>query len=298
MNLLRCVSETDYTPSMTWAVVGSLGMFGSDMLKVLETSGPQAKGFNRDNLDLADSVQSLARELSGSEFVLNAVAYTKVDLAEVHQDSAQFANAEVPRKLAEACKLSGSRLIHISTDYVFAGESKTPYPPDSQTNPKSVYGTTKLEGEDAVLAFENTQVVRTAWLYGANGPCFPKTIASRLLVGKELSVVDDQFGSPTHTLDLANFVLALGRSHISERVLHGVSSGSASWFGFAQEIAANLGVNGDLVQPTSTANFPTSAKRPANSVLEPSEVNGYQIPTWQQGWHSAADLVLKEIKTT
>ena len=281
---------------MTWAVVGSLGMFGSDMLRALQTSDSQAKGFNRDNLDLADSVESLARELSGFEFVVNAAAYTKVDLAEVNQDSAQFANSEVPKKLAEACRRSGSRLIHISTDYVFAGESRTSYLPDSETNPKSVYGTTKLEGEDAVLAFENTQVVRTAWLYGANGTCFPKTIASRLLAGKELSVVDDQFGSPTHTLDLANFVLALGRSHISERVLHGVSSGSTSWFGFAQEIAAHLGANGNLVQPASTANFPTSAKRPANSVLEPSEVNGYQISPWQHAWHSAADLVLKEIK--
>ena len=283
---------------MTWAVVGSLGMFGSDMLKMLQASGAQVKGFNRANLDLSDSIESLARELSGSEFVVNAIAYTKVDLAEANQGSAQFANAEVPGKLAEACKLTGSRLIHISTDYVFDGELKTPYLPSSQTNPKSVYGITKLEGEEAVLAFENTQVVRTAWLYGANGPCFPKTIASRLLVGKELSVVDDQFGSPTHTLDLANFVLALGASSISERVLHGVSSGSTSWFGFAQEFAESLGASGDLVQPTSTANYPTPAKRPANSVLEPSEVNGYRFPTWQQAWHSAADLVLKEIKAT
>ena len=128
----------------TYAVVGSRGTFGSDMLKVLETSGAQVKGFNRDNLDLTDSVESLARELSGSEFIVNAVAYTKVDLAEVNQDSAQFANSEVPRKLAEACKLNGSRLIHISTDYVFDGESKSPYLPGSQTNPKSVYGVTKL----------------------------------------------------------------------------------------------------------------------------------------------------------
>jgi len=281
---------------MTWAVVGSSGMFGSDMLKVLETYGTQAKGFNRANLELTDPIESLARELSGSEFVVNAVAYTKVDLAEVNQGPAQFANAEVPRKLAEACKLNGSRLIHISTDYVFYGESKNPYLPSSRTNPKSVYGITKLEGEDAVLDFENTQVVRTAWLYGANGPCFPKTIASRLLAGKESSVVDDQFGSPTHTLDLAHFVLALGGYPILERVLHGVSSGSTSWFEFAQEIAANLGVSGDLVQPTSTTNYPTPAKRPANSVLEPSEGKGHQIPSWQQAWHSAADLVLEDIK--
>ena len=281
---------------MTWVVVGSLGMFGSDMLKVLETSGAQAKGFNRDNLDLTDSIESLARELSGSEFIVNAVAYTKVDLAEVNQDSAQFANAEVPRKLAEACKLTGSRLIHISTDYVFDGESKNPYLPSSRTNPKSVYGITKLDGEEAVLAFENTQVVRTAWLYGANGPCFPKTIASRLMAGKELSVVDDQFGSPTHTLDLADFVRALGGYPILERVLHGVSSGSTSWFGFAQEISKSLGVSSDMVQATSTERYPTPAKRPANSVLGPSEGKGNLIPSWQQAWHSAADLVLGDIR--
>ena len=279
---------------MTWAVVGSLGMFGSDMLQVLDTSGAQADGFNRTNLDLADSVESLARELAGAEFVVNAVAYTKVDLAESHHAEARFANAEVPRKLAEACKLTGSRLIHISTDYVFDGESRVPYLPNSETNPKSVYGITKLEGENAVLAIENTQVVRTAWLYGASGHCFPKTIASRLLAGEQLSVVADQFGSPTHTLDLADFVLQLAGSSITKRILHGVSSESTSWFGFAREIARSLEISEFFVQPTSTEKYPTASKRPANSILQPSIIPGHEMPNWMTAWRNASDKILRD----
>ena len=282
---------------MTWAVVGSLGMFGSDALKVIESTGDQVTALHRGNLDLTDSVESLAKKLSGSEVVINAVAYTKVDLAESDKAAARFANAEVPRKLAEACKLTGSRLIHISTDYVFDGESKTPYLPDSKTNPTSVYGQTKLSGEEAVLRFENTQVVRTAWLYGASGHCFPKTIASRLLAGEQLSVVADQFGSPTHTLDLADFVLQLAGSSITKRILHGVSSESTSWFGFAREIARSLEISEFFVQPTSTEKYPTASKRPANSILQPSIIPGHEMPKWMTAWRNASDKILRSAPT-
>lgn len=249
-------------------------------------------GLNRSNLDLANSVESLARAISGSEIVVNAVGYTRVDLAESEYESAEYANVEVPGKLAEACLLAGSRLIHISTDYVFDGQSETPYLTSSQRNPSSVYGRTKLAGEDVVLGFKNTQVVRTAWLYGANGPCFPKSIAARLLSGDDIRVVDDQFGSPTNTMDLADFIVRIGSEPLIERVLHGVSSGSTSWFGFALEIAKALNISEGLVQPSSTANYPTQATRPAHSVLKPSSAGGHQIPHWQKAWWAHADQIL------
>lgn len=277
---------------MTWSVVGSKGMFGSDMLKWLETSDIRVTAHHRGNLDLTDSIQTLARELSGSEFVVNAIAYTKVDVAESERESAEFSNIEVPRKLAEACKLTGSRLIHISTDYVFDGALDAPYLPSSKPNASSVYGKTKLLGEETVLNFQNTQVIRTAWLYGANGHCFPKSIAAGLRSDQNISVVADQFGSPTHTLDLADFVLKLGTGKNTERILHGVSSGSTSWFEFAREIARTLNLDEDRVQPTSTAEYYAAATRPANSTLLPSTVAGHQIPNWLDSWKNASFHVL------
>jgi dTDP-4-dehydrorhamnose reductase len=281
---------------MTWAVVGSNGMFGSDMVRVLSASGAEAVGFNRANLDLTDSVDSLAHALSRSSVVINAVAFTKVDLAESKPRLAEIANSEVPRKLVEACKLTGSRLIQISTDYVFDGESKIPYLPNDVTGPLSVYGKTKLAGENAVLDFENGQVVRTAWLYGANGLCFPRKIATKLIAAKECFVVDDQFGSPTHTWALANFVLQLGKTSKSERILHGVSSGTASWFEFAREIARSMGLQDDLIQPISSVDLKAPAKRPASSVLEPSVIPGYRIPDWLSVWEEAAGVVIGDIR--
>tara|TARA_B110000503_G_C7150605_1_gene414983 strand:+ start:457 stop:1242 length:786 start_codon:yes stop_codon:yes gene_type:complete len=255
------------------------------------------QSLNRNNLDLTTSVESLADRLSGSTVVINAVAYTNVDAAELDYDAAYFANAEVPRKLAAACTLTGSRLIHISTDYVFDGEAGTAYKPNSPRNPQSIYGNTKLAGEDAVLNFENTQVIRTSWLYGANGRCFPKTIATMLLADQEISVVNDQFGSPTHTLDLAEFALQLGSHSINERMMHGVSSGSTSWYEFAREIAQSLGLRTKLITATSTAAYPARARRPANAVLEPSTASGYQLPDWKSAWNSAADSVLRDLGT-
>ena len=262
-------------------------MFGQDLVELLDSRGLPVRGFDRSNLDLEESPEKLASALVNSDVIVNAVAYTKVDLAENEPEFAHFANAVVPGKLARAADLVGARLIHISTDYVFDGTAKTPYQTYSEANPMSVYGKTKLLGEDAVLGFENTQVVRTSWLYGRYGKNFAKTIASKLRQGQELCVVDDRIGSPTHTLDLAEFLVELGSEPMSERVLHGVSSGSTSWFGFAQQIARSIGLDEGLVVPTATASHQTAAPRPAFSVLEPSVLSGYRIPPWQEGWSQA-----------
>ena len=269
-------------------------MFGQDLVELLDSRGLPVRGFDRSNLDLEESPEKLASALVNSDVIVNAVAYTKVDLAENEPEFAHFANAVVPGKLARAADLVGARLIHISTDYVFDGTAKTPYQTYSEANPMSVYGKTKLLGEDAVLGFENTQVVRTSWLYGRQGKNFAKAIAGKLRQGQELRVVNDQIGSPTHTLDLAEFVIELGLGPVEERVLHGVSSGSTSWFGFAQEIARSLGVDEALVLPTDTASYPTAAPRPAFSVLEPSVLPGYKMPNWSDAWQKADERVLSQ----
>jgi dTDP-4-dehydrorhamnose reductase len=135
-------------------------------------------------------------------------------------------------------------------------------------------------------------VVRTSWLYGANGKCFPKTISVKLLGGNSVSVTDDQLGSPTNTKDLAEFIYRLGNSSSNQKMFHGVSGGSTSWFGFARKIAAFLGVDPELVIATNTKNYQTPAIRPVNSVLEPSSIDGYQIPHWLEAWKSGASSVL------
>jgi dTDP-4-dehydrorhamnose reductase len=269
-------------------------MLGQDLVELLQSRGLPMRGFSRSNLDLEQTPERLASALVTSDVIVNAVAYTKVDLAESEPEFAHFANAVVPGKLARAANLVGARLIHISTDYVFDGTATTPYQTYAEANPMSVYGKTKLLGEDAVLGFENTQVVRTSWLYGRHGKNFAKTIAGKLRQGQELRVVDDQIGSPTHTLDLAEFVVELGLQPLVERVLHGVSSGPTSWFLFAQEIARSLGVDEALVLPTDTASYPTAAPRPSFSVLEPSLLPGYQMPNWLDAWRGAAERVLSQ----
>lgn len=286
-----------------------MGMLGKDLVSLLTEQGEQVEGFHRGNLDLSRDSSALTPIFTSFDVIVNCVAYTKVDLAEANRDEAFFANALVPSLLARIADTVGAKLIHVSTDYVFDGSSTTPYSTNSPKNPQSVYGETKSVGEDLVLAFNNTNVVRTSWLYGAEGNCFPKTIARKLLAGDSLRVVDDQVGSPTHTKDLAEFIRKLGKSQAPEGSWHGVSSGSTSWFGFAQEIALALDLLGPRTQgdtapmrfyaeqlsATTTDQYPTPAKRPANSVLEPSTIDGFEIPDWKWSWSEASELVLAEL---
>lgn len=286
------LSLPDYTPIMRWAVVGSRGMLGSDLVSYLESNGEDVTGFHRGNLDLSSQDSVASAGLADFDVVVNCVAYTKVDLAEDEPDAAFEANAAVPRRLAGALTGYPTKLIHISTDYVFDGKGETPYSPLDERSPLGVYGKTKAAGEDAVLeANPLAQLVRTSWLYGANGACFPKTIASKLLDSAELRVVDDQIGSPTHTLDLAEFIYRAVVSGDQRRILHGVSSGSCSWFEFAQAIRESVGGAGG-VSPVPSSEYLTKAPRPLYSVLEPSVVDSWQMADWRTCWERAADIVL------
>jgi dTDP-4-dehydrorhamnose reductase len=229
-----------------------------------------------DGAAVADAVHSfaqVARDTGLRPVVINAAAYTAVDAAETDADRAAEVNAAGADSLSRVCASRGVPLVHVSTDYVFSGESGRPYEPDDPTGPRTVYGRTKLDGERAVLeANPHAWVVRTAWVYGAAGGNFVRTMARLQTQRDTLSVVDDQVGSPTWAADLAEGLLELAarvakRDGPAQRVLHCTNSGKASWFEFARAVFTELGTDPERVQPCSSAEFPRPAPRPAFSVL-------------------------------
>lgn len=205
--------------------------------------------------------------------VVNAAAYTAVDAAETDRTRAFAVNADGPRLLAAACSAHDVPLVHVSTDYVFAGDGDQPYPEDRPPAPRSVYGATKAAGEEAVLGSgARAWVVRTAWVYGAYGPNFVKTMAGLAATRDTLTVVDDQRGSPTWTGDLAAGLLELaervtGDDPPDARILHATGAGETTWCGFARAVFEELGLDPARVRPCTSDEFPRPAPRPAYSVL-------------------------------
>ncbi|MEU0946293.1 dTDP-4-dehydrorhamnose reductase [Streptomyces canus] len=260
------------TDNRTWLVTGAGGMLGQDVLARLSQSGERYVALDRKALDLTDAdAVSAALEEHRPAVVVNCAAWTAVDDAETREDEALAINGDGPRNLAEACARTGAVLLHVSTDYVFAGDATTPYAEDAPTAPRSAYGRTKLAGEKAVLASERGYVVRTAWLYGTGGPNFVKTMIKLEGVKDTLDVVDDQRGQPTWSADLAGLLVELGLGALAGTapagVYHGTSSGETTWHGFTQEIFRLLGADPDRVRPTTSEAFVRPAPRPAYSVL-------------------------------
>jgi dTDP-4-dehydrorhamnose reductase len=225
---------------------------------------------------VVEAVKTLTTSASAdglSPVVVNASAYNAVDAAETDATRAFAVNADGPRLLAAACASANVPLIHVSTDYVFAGDGDRPYETDESVQPRSAYGSTKAAGEDAVLrSGARAWVVRTAWVYGAYGANFVKTMAKLAATRDTLSVVDDQRGCPTWTGDLADGLLALASKVASgdepaSRILHCAGGGETTWFGFAQAVFEELGLDPARVRPCTTEEFPRPAPRPAYSVL-------------------------------
>lgn len=267
--------------------MGSRGMLGSDLLAQLLTSGYDAIGLHRHNFNFQKLDNSSLELLNSFDILINCIAMTNVEHAERDQDLAYATNVVLPTRLAAALKSDSSRFIHVSSDYVFDGKKTTPYQPNDMKNPINVYGKSKSEGEDRLLNMRpNTQVVRTSWLYGESGNSFPKKVISALNRDEEIEVVDDQFGAPTHTSDLARFIMNLIGSGSQERITHGTSTGSASWFEFAQLIQRD--VQKGSVKPISSRDALTLANRPPYSVLCSSEINGWSMPSWEGAWHKAS----------
>ncbi|HEY0938090.1 MAG TPA: dTDP-4-dehydrorhamnose reductase [Trebonia sp.] len=264
-----------------WLVTGAAGMLGRDLTALLSARDEEFAALGRADLDITDAVAvgaALAAVKPG--VVVNCAAWTAVDAAEEHEDEALAVNGQGPAVLAAACREAGARLVHPSTDYVFDGTATAPYPEDAATGPAGAYGRTKLAGEHAVLAAapDTGYVVRTAWLYGAHGKNFVKTMLRLAGNGTEPGVVADQHGQPTWTADVAAQIHALITQAAPPGIYHATSSGQTTWFGFAEEIFRRYQPDAGQDQagqerarltprPITTADFPTPARRPAYSVL-------------------------------
>lgn len=280
----------DSVGAMRWVVTGAGGMLGQDVRSRLASAGAaDVTGLRHADLDVTDhaAVKSALQELRPT-VVVNCAAYTKVDDAETHEDEALAINGDGPRNLAAACADLGARLVHVSTDYVFAGDASSPYDEDAEPGPRTAYGRTKLAGERAVLDLlpDHGCVVRTAWLYGAGGPNFVKTMIRLEREKDTLDVVADQHGQPSWTVDVAERLVALGGHPAARGVFHATSAGETTWFGLTQEIFRLLGADPERVRPTTTDRFPRPAPRPAYSVLGHRRWAEVGIPPIQD-WRAA-----------
>jgi dTDP-4-dehydrorhamnose reductase len=257
-------------------ITGASGQVGRALLASVPTQ-MQLCALTRQQLDISDP-DAVRREVASYQpaLIINAAAYTAVDKAESEPERAGAINAEGPRHLAQAAHaIPDCRLLHISTDYVFDGSGTEPYQPGDRTNPLSVYGRTKLAGEHAVLEMlrERAVVLRTAWVYAAQGKNFLLTMLRLMRERGVVRVVADQRGAPTSADSIASALWAMARRPKVQGILHWTDAGQASWYDFAVAIAEEARAAGLLstpveVIPITTADYPTPAHRPANSVLD------------------------------
>jgi len=266
-------------------ITGAGGMLGQDLTSAARAAGHRCLPLSHAELDIADA-DAVERAITAAapEVIVNCAAWTDVDGAEADPAAAQRANAEGPRLLAGAAQRAGAWTIHVSTDYVFDGAKRTPYVESDPTAPASAYGRSKLAGERAVAeqAPEGHTIVRSSWLFGARGRCFPQTILRLAAEREELTVVEDQVGCPTYTGHLATALLVLCERRPSG-ILHVAGGGSCSWFEFARAILTAAGRSTRLL-PGSTAEQARPAPRPAYSVLgteRPAEAP--RLPHWREG---------------
>jgi dTDP-4-dehydrorhamnose reductase len=256
---------------MTWLITGSPGQLGLALQTELTFQGISYVATDSTLLDITNPL--LVTELVDSispEVIINTAAWTDVDGAESNEPAAYQTNAIGPQNLAISAKKVGARLVQVSTDYVFSGESSAPWDEAAEHNPQSVYGSTKSAGEKFVLNElpGAVYVVRTAWLYSADRKNFAKTMTKLALNSDgEVRIVNDQVGQPTFSADLAKQIANLVTTDAPAGIYHGTNGGQATWFEFAQEIFKLIGADASRVIPVSTSEFPRPTKRPAYSVL-------------------------------
>jgi len=282
-----------------WLLTGAQGLLGTDARTVLEQGGTDVTALGRAELDITDE-QAVEAAVRGHDVVLNCAAWTAVDDAETNEGEAFAVNAIGPRLLARAAGRHGALLVQVSTDYVFDGHATSPYAETAAVGPRSAYGRTKAAGEQAVRDElpDHHLVVRSGWVYGAHGRCFPKTIARLARERGAVDVVDDQFGQPTWTRDIADFVLRLVKADAPAGTFHATSSGQTSWFGFAQEVVEAAGMDRSVVRAVSSSAFSSTAPRPSYSVLGHDALQGLGIAPigdWRARWELAAAEVLRDL---
>ena len=276
-------------------VTGVKGQLGYDVVNELTKRGHIAVGTDIEEMDITDkkSVESVMKE-NMPEAVIHCAAYTAVDAAEDNVELCRKINAEGTQNIADVCKELDIKMIYISTDYVFDGEGERPWEPDDERSPLNVYGQTKYEGD---LAVQNTLdkyfIVRIAWVFGVNGKNFIKTMLNLGKNRDSLTVVNDQFGSPTYTYDLAKLLVDMVETD-KYGIYHATNEGICTWYEFACEIFKQAGMN-IKVSPVSAAEYPAKAKRPSNSRMSKEKLtqNGFEkLPAWQD----ALSRYLKEIE--
>lgn len=282
-------------------IFGAGGQLGR-ALQAMRPCGREVEALSRAGCDVADR-EAIRRAIRNSapDVIFNAAAYTAVDAAEDNVADAGRINRDAPRWMAEAAAEAGTRLIHVSTDFVFDGTSSTPYAVDAPTAPLGIYGLTKRDGETLVLAADSRHlVVRTAWVYAASGRNFVLTMLRLMRERGGVSVVADQVGSPTWATGLAETLWALADAEVSG-VMHVTDAGVASWYDFAVAIAEEAVAVGLLTQPATitpitTAAFPSRVRRPSFSVLDKSlttAILGRELPHWR----AQLRLMLKEVNS-
>ncbi len=276
-------------------VTGVKGQLGYDVVNELNKRGHIAVGTDIEEMDITDaiSVDKVIKE-SSPDAVIHCAAYTAVDAAEDNVDLCRKINADGTQNIANVCKELDIKMIYISTDYVFDGEGERPWEPDDNRTPLNVYGQTKYEGE---LAVQNTLdkyfIVRIAWVFGVNGKNFIKTMLNLGKTRDSLTVVNDQFGSPTYTYDLARLLVDMVETE-KYGIYHATNEGICTWYEFACEIFRQAGMN-VKVSPVLASEYPAKAKRPSNSRMSKEKLteNGFEkLPTWQ----NALERYLKEIE--
>lgn len=263
---------------MKIAIVGSMGMLAHDIIKAFDTGkGNELFLYDKHNCDLSHTHLPVKRIFIDSprpDILINCSGYNAVDKAEDNRDACFMINSGAVERLAKACNKYGAKFVHFSSDYVFDGQSDVPYFETSETNPLSIYGHSKLLGEEAAMKAHHHLIIRTAWLFGKNGKNFINVMLKKLDVGESFKVVDDQTGSPTYTADLARVVrLMVDNSYSGLYNVTNSSGGDVTWYKFAQKIAEITGKNSDLISPCSSNEYKTKAQRPQNSVLSLKKLN-------------------------
>lgn len=290
---------------MTILLIGQTGQVARSLAERADASD-QLVTQGRPGLDITDagSIRH-AFDTFSPNLVINASAYTAVDEAEADEAAAFAVNRDGPALLCEACQTAGIPLIHFSTDYVFDGSKKNPYTEEDKPSPLGVYGRSKLAGEQAVAAgCDDHVILRTAWIYGPFGKNFLKTMLRVAREREELTIVDDQWGSPTSSLDIADATLAICNRWLSglgrAGIFHMVGSGYTTWHGFAREIfrsSEEAGGPTAIAQPIASSDYPTPAQRPANSRLDCTRLKStyeIELPDWRKSTVECVKRLLTE----
>jgi len=271
-------------------ILGATGLLGQALMR--EWSGDEVVGLGVDDVDIrnTEKVREII-EKTRPEWIVLAAAYTDVDGCESNQELAFSVNRDGAVRVARAAKNAGAKVLFLSSDYVFDGNKTSPYEIGDARNPQSIYGRSKAEAEIQLLEVIPTCcIVRTAWLFGSGGKCFPDTILKLAATRPALDVVSDQRGCPTYSVDLASTIIQLCRKN-AQGILHVTNAGECSWFEFASEIVKRAGFSTE-VRPVSTQQMARPAPRPAYSVMSAKSLsdNGIVMPTW----HDALGRYLQE----